>query len=201
MISPLLLCAVFCERLLFTPARCCRQSNPIQQSKGLVLTPPRASSHVQVSEIKSHIQNHPEHHGWLANYLVVKRICTQPNFHDLYLELVKQLEVIFFYEAQPTPSSPTSSLICPTKKQHHIIHAYPHPFFCTFCSALLYCFVASGNETLAHLESMASCSVYDVLRHKALSTNSPLCPLLLSNISSYCWYTSVVCGSRYKSRS
>ncbi|CAM9338037.1 unnamed protein product [Scytosiphon promiscuus] len=46
----------------------------------------------KVSEIKSHIQNHPEHHGWLANYLVVKRICTQPNFHDLYLELVKQLE-------------------------------------------------------------------------------------------------------------
>lgn len=46
-----------------------------------------------MSEIKSHIQNHPEHHGWLANYLVVKRICTQPNFHDLYLELVKQLEV------------------------------------------------------------------------------------------------------------
>lgn len=47
----------------------------------------------QVAEIKSHIQTHPEHHGWLANYLVVKRICTQPNFHDLYLELVKQLEV------------------------------------------------------------------------------------------------------------
>ncbi|CAN0251987.1 unnamed protein product, partial [Laminaria digitata] len=47
----------------------------------------------QVVEIKSHVQNHPEHHPWLANYLVVKRICTQPNFHDLYLELVKQLEV------------------------------------------------------------------------------------------------------------
>lgn len=47
----------------------------------------------QVTEIKSHVQNHPEHHAWLANYLVVKRICTQPNFHDLYLELVKQLEV------------------------------------------------------------------------------------------------------------
>lgn len=46
-----------------------------------------------MAEIKSHIQNHPEHHAWLANYLVVKRICTQPNFHDLYLELVKQLEV------------------------------------------------------------------------------------------------------------
>lgn len=50
---------------------------------------------LQVSEIKSHVQNHEEHHPWLANYLVVKRICTQPNFHDLYLELVKQLEVIF----------------------------------------------------------------------------------------------------------
>lgn len=48
----------------------------------------------QVAEIKSHVQNHEEHHPWLANYLVVKRICTQPNFHDLYLELVKQLEVI-----------------------------------------------------------------------------------------------------------
>ncbi|CAM9654454.1 unnamed protein product, partial [Ectocarpus sp. 4 AP-2014] len=46
----------------------------------------------KVSEIKTHIQNHPEHHGWLANYLVVKRICTQPNFHDLYLDLVKELE-------------------------------------------------------------------------------------------------------------
>lgn len=46
-----------------------------------------------MSEIKSHIQSHPEHHGWLANYLVVKRICTQPNFHDLYLDLVKELEV------------------------------------------------------------------------------------------------------------
>ncbi|CAM9685241.1 unnamed protein product [Ectocarpus sp. 6 AP-2014] len=46
----------------------------------------------KVSEIKAHIQNHPEHHGWLANYLVVKRICTQPNFHDLYLDLVKELE-------------------------------------------------------------------------------------------------------------
>lgn len=47
----------------------------------------------QVNEIKPHVQSHPEHHPWLANYLVVKRICTQPNFHDLYLELVNQLEV------------------------------------------------------------------------------------------------------------
>lgn len=46
-----------------------------------------------MAEIKPHVQSHPEHHGWLANYLVVKRVCTQPNFHDLYLELVKQLEV------------------------------------------------------------------------------------------------------------
>ena len=47
----------------------------------------------QAAEIKGHIQNHPEHHPWLANYLVVKRICTQPNFHELYLDLVKELEV------------------------------------------------------------------------------------------------------------
>ncbi|CAN0310954.1 unnamed protein product, partial [Discosporangium mesarthrocarpum] len=46
----------------------------------------------KVGEIKANVQLHPEHHAWLANYLVVKRICSQPNFHDLYLELVKQLE-------------------------------------------------------------------------------------------------------------
>lgn len=52
-----------------------------------------------MSEIKSHVQNNPEYHPWLANYLVVKRICTQPNFHDLYLELVNQLETPSLMEA------------------------------------------------------------------------------------------------------
>lgn len=34
---------------------------------------------------------HEEHFGWFANYLVVKRISTQPNFHSLYLAFLEKL--------------------------------------------------------------------------------------------------------------
>ena len=34
---------------------------------------------------------HEEHFGWFANYLVVKRISTQPNFHTLYLAFLEKL--------------------------------------------------------------------------------------------------------------
>mmetsp|Transcript_5766 Transcript_5766/g.17008 ORF Transcript_5766/g.17008 Transcript_5766/m.17008 type:complete len:1878 (-) Transcript_5766:275-5908(-) len=34
---------------------------------------------------------HEEHFGWFANYLVVKRISTQPNFHSLYLAFLERL--------------------------------------------------------------------------------------------------------------
>ena len=34
---------------------------------------------------------HKEHFGWFANYLVVKRISTQPNFHSLYLAFLEKL--------------------------------------------------------------------------------------------------------------
>uniref|UniRef100_A0A7S3NMR3 CCR4-Not complex component Not1 C-terminal domain-containing protein n=1 Tax=Aureoumbra lagunensis TaxID=44058 RepID=A0A7S3NMR3_9STRA len=33
----------------------------------------------------------PEHFPWFANYLVVKRISTQPNFHSLYLDFLEKL--------------------------------------------------------------------------------------------------------------
>ena len=33
----------------------------------------------------------PKYFGWLGNYLVVKRISTQPNFHSLYLAFLNQL--------------------------------------------------------------------------------------------------------------
>ncbi|KAG6976448.1 hypothetical protein JG688_00001370 [Phytophthora aleatoria] len=33
----------------------------------------------------------PEYHAWLANYLVVKRILTQPNYHTVYLIFIEKL--------------------------------------------------------------------------------------------------------------
>lgn len=33
----------------------------------------------------------PPYHGWLANYLVVKRISTQPNYHTVYLIFIEKL--------------------------------------------------------------------------------------------------------------
>tara|TARA_B110000305_G_C18992396_1_gene426735 strand:+ start:199 stop:477 length:279 start_codon:yes stop_codon:yes gene_type:complete len=33
----------------------------------------------------------PAHFGWLGNYLVVKRISTQPNFHSTYLAFLDKL--------------------------------------------------------------------------------------------------------------
>lgn len=46
----------------------------------------------KVGEIRAHIAGHPENHAWMANYLVVKRISTQPNFHGLYLQFIDMMD-------------------------------------------------------------------------------------------------------------
>ena len=43
----------------------------------------------KVSELKEIMP--PQYFGWLGNYLVVKRISTQPNFHALYLAFLDKL--------------------------------------------------------------------------------------------------------------
>src|SRR5690242_15148632 len=51
-----------------------------------------AAGSLQVSEIRTQISGHPEYFEWIANYLVVKRISTQPNFHSLYLQFIDHLD-------------------------------------------------------------------------------------------------------------
>jgi CCR4-NOT transcription complex subunit 1 len=46
----------------------------------------------KVGEMRTQIRGHQEYHSWIANYLVVKRISTQPNFHSLYLQFIDRLE-------------------------------------------------------------------------------------------------------------
>jgi hypothetical protein len=46
----------------------------------------------KVNDLRPHICDKPQYDGWIANYLVVKRISTQPNFHDIYLQLLDRLE-------------------------------------------------------------------------------------------------------------
>lgn len=45
----------------------------------------------KTAEIKGLLQ--PDHYNWFANYLVVKRISTQPNLHSLYLSVLDALEL------------------------------------------------------------------------------------------------------------
>lgn len=45
----------------------------------------------KLSEIKNILK--PEHFNWFANYLVVKRISTQPNLHSLYLSVLDALDL------------------------------------------------------------------------------------------------------------
>ncbi|CAM9404481.1 unnamed protein product [Chrysoparadoxa australica] len=46
----------------------------------------------KVKEVRPILEKQPEFAGWVANYLVVKRISTQPNFHSLYLQFVDRME-------------------------------------------------------------------------------------------------------------
>eukprot|EP00937_MAST-01D_sp_MAST-1D-sp2_P007077 g7077.t1 len=45
----------------------------------------------KVAELKSFLKE--EHALWLGNYLVVKRVSTQPNFHAMYFSFVQKLDV------------------------------------------------------------------------------------------------------------
>ncbi|KAF4148359.1 CCR4-Not complex component [Phytophthora infestans] len=44
---------------------------------------------VKIPEVRKMLL--PEYHAWLANYLVVKRISTQPNYHTVYLIFIEKL--------------------------------------------------------------------------------------------------------------
>lgn len=50
----------------------------------------KANCEAKSIELRSLLQQ--EHYGWFANYLVVKRISTQPNLHSLYLTLLELLD-------------------------------------------------------------------------------------------------------------
>mmetsp|Transcript_13579 Transcript_13579/g.30419 ORF Transcript_13579/g.30419 Transcript_13579/m.30419 type:complete len:2214 (+) Transcript_13579:205-6846(+) len=49
----------------------------------------KSNFEAKTGEIKSILQ--PDHYNWFANYLVVKRISTQPNLHPLYLSVLDAL--------------------------------------------------------------------------------------------------------------
>jgi CCR4-NOT transcription complex subunit 1 len=50
-----------------------------------------ANMDVKVAELKSFF--HEEHAPWLGNYLVVKRISTQPNFHQMYMTFLEKINM------------------------------------------------------------------------------------------------------------
>ena len=47
--------------------------------------------HPQADELKQHIKQ--EHYPWLAQYFVMKRVSIEPNFHQLYTDFLKALDM------------------------------------------------------------------------------------------------------------
>ena len=52
---------------------------------------PHPHSTLQAAEFKDLVQE--EHYGWVARYLVIKRVSSEQNFHSLYMSFLDTLDM------------------------------------------------------------------------------------------------------------